>query len=152
MINTFANKRKDVLGLNRRNQEYIRPYNMPSAKALADDKIRTKKLLAKNGIQTPEVYKIIRSRQQLNYLDWDSLPKSFVIKPNKGTGGAGILLFYGKKKGKDEWIRPNGKTMTKKDIVLHIEKILEGRFSMGERKDSAIIEERIQNDPFLKKY
>jgi hypothetical protein len=42
--------------------------------------------------------------------------------------------------------------MTKKDIVLHIENILEGRFSMGERRYSAIIEERIQNDPFLKKY
>ena len=125
---------------------------MPSAKALADDKIRTKKILTKNGIQTPEVYKIIRSKQQLNHLDWNSLPKGFVIKPNKGTGGAGILIFYGRKKGQEEWIRPNGKTMTKKDLILHIENILEGRFSMGDRRDTAIIEERIQNDPLLKKY
>ena len=146
------NKRREVLGLNRRNEEYIRPFNPSSAKKLADDKILTKKILARNGIQTPEVYKIIRSRQQLNHLDWDSLPKSFVIKPNKGTGGSGILVFYGKKKGKDEWIRPNDKTMSKKDMLLHIENILEGRFSMGGRKDCAIIEERIQNDPLLKKY
>jgi hypothetical protein len=51
-----------LLGLNRRNQEYIRPYNMPSAKALADDKIRTKKTSCKKRIQTPEVYKIIRKQ------------------------------------------------------------------------------------------
>lgn len=153
MTNTFSiNKRNEVLGLNRRNQEYIRPYNLPSAKSLADDKIRTKKVLTKNGIKTPEVYKIIRSKQQLNHIDWNSLPKSFVIKPNKGTGGAGILIFYGKMKGQEEWIRPNGKTMTKKDLILHVENILEGRFSMGDRKDSAIIEERIQNDPLLKRY
>ena len=146
------NTKDEILGLNRRNQEYIRPYNSRSAKSLADDKIWTKKILAKNGIQTPEVFKIIRSKQQLNHLDWSSLPKSFVIKPNKGTGGHGILVFYGKKKGLEEWIRPSGKTMTKKDLILHIENILEGRFSMGDRKDSAIIEARIQNDPLLKKY
>jgi alpha-L-glutamate ligase-like protein len=153
MTNQDKSKKQDeILGLNRRNQEYVRPYNPASAKALADDKIRTKKVLTKNGINTPEVYKIIRSKQQLNHLDWDSLPKSFVIKPNKGTGGNGILVFYGKKKGLYEWIRPNGKYMTQKDIILHLENILEGRYSMGDRKDVAIIEERIQNDPLLKKY
>ena len=147
-----SRKNEEILGLNRRNQEYIRQYNPPSAKALADDKILTKKILTKHGIKTPEVYKIIRSKQQLSHLDWDSLPKGFVIKPNKGTGGSGILIFYGKKKGVDEWIRPNGKTMSKKDLILHVENILEGRFSMGDKSDSAIIEERIQNDPLLKKY
>ena len=146
------NKRKEVLGLNRRNQEYIRPFNPPSAKKLADDKIMTKKVLSRKGIQTPEVYKIIRSKKQLNHLDWDSLPRSFVIKPNQGTGGSGILVFYGRKKGTEEWIRPNDKTMTKKDIILHIENILEGRFSMGGRSDCAIIEERIKTDALLKKY
>jgi len=146
------NKKSEILGLNRRNQEYVRPYNSLSAKALADNKIWTKKILTKNGIQTPEVFKIIRSKQQLNYLDWSSLPKSFVIKPNKGTGGNGILIFYGKKKSAEEWIRPSGKAMSKKDLILHIENILEGRFSMGNKKDSAIIEARIQNDPLLKKY
>ncbi len=153
MINPlFDKKRNEILGLNRRNQEYIRPYNSLSAKALADDKIQTKKILNKNGIQTPEVYKVIRSKQQLSHLDWNSLPKSFVIKPNKGTGGAGILIFYGKKKGQEAWIRPNGKAMSKKDLILHIENILEGRFSMGDRSDCAIIEERIQNDPLMKRY
>lgn len=143
---------KDILGLNRRNQEYIRPYNSPTAKALADNKIQTKRILKKESIGTPEVYKLIRTKKQLEFLDWDSLPKSFVIKPNKGTGGNGIIIFYGKAKGVDGWIRPNGKVMTKRDIVLHIENILEGRFSMGSKADIAIIEERIKTDPILKQY
>ncbi|MCD4756056.1 ATP-grasp domain-containing protein [bacterium] len=146
--NTF----KDILGLNRRNQEYIRPHNPPSAKAVADNKIVTKRILKKEGINTPDVYKLIRSKKQLQYLDWSSLPKSFVIKPNKGTGGNGIIVFYGKRKGENAWIRPNGKTMSQRDITLHIENILEGRYSMGSKKDTAIIEERVKIDPFLKQY
>ena len=145
-------KFKDILGLNRRNQEYVRPYNPPSAKKIADNKIITKKILSKEGIKTPEVYKLIRNKKQLEFLDWDSLPKSFVIKPNKGTGGNGIIVFYGKKTGEYSWIRPNEKIMTQRDIILHIENILEGRFSMGSKKDIAIIEERVKTDPLLKQY
>lgn len=141
-----------ILGLNRRNQEYVRPYNPPSAKRIADNKILTKRVLRKEGIKTPEVYKLIRTKKQLEFMDWDSLPKSFVIKPNKGTGGNGIIVFYGKKKGEYSWIRPNGKIMTQRDIILHIENILEGRYSMGSKRDIAIIEERIKTDPLLKQY
>lgn len=152
MINSFHKLKREILGLNRRNQEYIRPYNSPSSKAIADNKILTKRVLKKELIKTPEVYKLIRSKKQLEFLDWDSLPKSFVIKPNKGTGGNGIIVFYGKKKGKYEWIRPNGTSMNQRDIILHIENILEGRFSMGSKSDIAIIEERIKTDPLLKQY
>jgi alpha-L-glutamate ligase-like protein len=143
---------KDILGLNRRNQEYVRPYNPPSAKKIADNKIITKKILSKEGINSPEVYKLIRNKEQLEFLDWDSLPKSFVIKPNKGTGGNGIIVFYGKKTGEYSWIRPNERIMSQRDIILHIENILEGRFSMGSKKDTAIIEERVKTDPLLKQY
>ena len=152
MIHLINNKYKQILGLNRRNQEYVRQYNPPSAKAIADNKILTKRILKKEFIQTPEVYKLIRTKKQLQFLDWGSLPKSFVIKPNKGTSGNGIIVFYGKKKGQDAWIRPNGSIMSKRDIILHIENILEGRFSMGSKNDIAIIEERVKTDSLLKQY
>lgn len=148
----LSSEYKKILGLNRRNQEYLRPYNPPSAKNIADNKILTKKVLAREGIKTPIVYKVIRSKKQLAFLDWDSLPKSFVIKPNKGTGGNGIIVFFGKKKKETAWIRPSGEIMSKRDIILHIENILEGRFSMGSKTDVAIIEERVKTDPLLKEY
>ena len=117
----MLNNYKEVLGINRRNKEYVRPYNSPFAKKIADNKIATKKLLKRNDIQTPEVYRIIRNKKELEFLDWNSLPRSFVIKPNKGTGGSGIIIFYGKKKGELAWIRPNGEIMSKRDISLHME-------------------------------
>ncbi len=149
---SLSNEYKKILGLNRRNQEYIRPYNPPSAKNIADNKILTKKVLAREGIKTPQIYKVIRNKKQLAFLDWASLPKSFVIKPNKGTGGNGIIVFFGKKKKETAWIRPSGEIMSKRDIILHIENILEGRFSMGSKSDVAIIEERVKTDPLLKQY
>ena len=117
---------QDILGLNRRNQEYVRPYNPPSAKRIADNKILTKRVLRKEGINTPEVYKLIRTKKQLQFLDWDSLPRSFVIKPNKGTGGNGIIVFYGKKKDQNIWIRPSGQVMTQRDITLHSQWVQKG--------------------------
>lgn len=141
-----------ILGINRRNQEYVRPYNPKSQRGVADNKILTKRVLAKINIQTPQLYKVVRTKKQLAFLDWSSLPKSFVLKPNQGTGGNGIIVFYGKKKNAEEWIRPNGTTMNRRQISLHIEKILEGAFSMGNHPDVAIIEERIRNDSLLKNY
>jgi hypothetical protein len=42
--------------------------------------------------------------------------------------------------------------MSQRDIILHMENILEGRFSMGSKKDIVIIEERVKTDPLLKQY
>lgn len=145
-------KYRAVLGLNRRNQKYVRPFNTKSGKRIADRKLLTKRVLAKIKIKTPDVYKVVRTKAQVPFIDWSTLPKSFVLKPNRGAAGAGILVFYGKKKGKEEWIRPNGHTMNVRELSLHVEKILEGQFSMGNRPDIALFEQRVQNHKLLKPY
>lgn len=149
---TTLERSKEVLGINHRNTVYIRPYNSSRAKRIADDKILSKKILARNGIPTAEIYKIIRTQKQLETLNWEELPKSFALKPNVGTGGSGILIFYGKRRNSLEWILPDGKRMDVPQLKNHIRQILDGQFSMGNRKDSAIIEERIVNHPLLKPY
>ena len=151
IINLLRNN-NGILGINRRNQEYVRPYNPTTSRVVADNKILTKRVLAKVGINSPTLYKVIRTKKQLSLLDWESLPKSFVLKPNQGTGGNGIVVYYGKKKNELEWIRPNGKSMSKTEIELHIEQILDGNYSMGNRQDIAIIEERIRTHADIKPY
>ena len=145
-------KKNEILGLNRRNQEYVRPLNPAHAIKIANNKLLTKKILNRHEINTPTLYKVIRNKEQLKRFDWNSLPKSFVIKPNRGTQGAGILIFYGKKKGQEAWIRTNGTIMTKEAIQSFIEKILEGNFSLGNRPDIALIEERVENHPILREF
>ncbi|MBN1374001.1 ATP-dependent zinc protease [Candidatus Dojkabacteria bacterium] len=141
-----------VLGLNRRNQLYIRPNNPKRAKRIADSKLLCKRILSKEGLPVAKTYKVIYAKNQLSMINWDTLPKSFVIKPNEGTGGSGIIVFFGKKKGRTEWIRSNGSIMTVTQIKQHIEDIIDGRYSMGSKKDVAILEERIINHPTLKQF
>ena len=144
--------KKTILGINLRNQHYLRELNNQSSKRIADNKLLTKRILRRANVPTPEVFKVIRTPKQLEFVDWDSLPKSFVVKPNQGSRGRGILIFYGRRKDKLEWIRPNGTYATVNDIKNHIYNIFEGQYSIGDRKDIAIIEERLRNDKVMEKY
>jgi len=151
-LSFISEAKKSILGINSRNVSFIRKLNKQKHKKFANDKLLVKKLFSKKKIETPELYKIVRSPEQLEYINWSLLPKSFVIKPNKGTHGEGIIVFYGKKKGKLEWIMPNLQTLNVEQIKQHIIDILDGKYSMGGKPDIAFFEERIQNHKALKKY
>ena len=97
MIAFFKNSRK-ILGMNARNLQFIRPNNLRRAKRLADDKLLSKKVLKKADLPVPNLIAKIKSADELENFDWNILPESFVLKPNRGFGGEGILVVYGKKK------------------------------------------------------
>ncbi len=144
---------KKILGMNSRNLTYIRPHNLKKAKRLADDKIRSKRLLKKAGVPVPRLIAQISSRRTLDNFDWSILPPSFVIKPNKGLGGEGIIVIYGKQKGSDDiWIKGNGKTITKDDLKTHIGHILDGEYSLSNTPDIAFFEERLKLSKTFRPY
>lgn len=136
---------KKILGMNARNLTYIRPNNLKKAKRLADDKIKSKIILKKAGVPVPRLIAQISSRRTLDHFDWNILPTSFVLKPNRGLGGEGIIVVYGRKKGTtDTWIKSNGDTITINDIKTHIQHILDGEFSLSNTPDIAFFEERLK--------
>ncbi len=151
-LKTYKKNADKILSLNRRNQFYQRQLNTHMAKKIADNKLLTKRVLRRASIPTPEIYKVIRTPRQLEYVNWENLPKSFVVKPNQGSRGRGILIIYGRKRNKLEWIKSNGEIATVDDMKNHILKIFEGRFSLGNRRDIALIEDRLQNDKVMDKY
>ena len=89
---------RNVLGMNARNLEYIRPFNRARAKKIADNKLLSKKMLKKNDISVPALISQISTLDDLDNFDWQTLPDSFVLKPNRGFGGEGIIVVYGRKK------------------------------------------------------
>lgn len=152
MFETLKAGRK-ILGMNSRNLTYIRPHNLKNAKRLADDKIRSKRLLKKAGVPVPRLIAQISSRRTLENFDWSILPPSFVIKPNMGLGGEGIIVIYGKQKGTDDvWIKGNGKTITKDDLKTHIGHILDGEYSLSNIPDIAFFEERLKLSKTFRPY
>ena len=165
MLEIFKNGNK-LLGMNARNLDYIRPYNRKRAKRLADDKILSKRMLKRGGIPVPKLLAKIKSVEELEDFDWTSLPSSFALKPNRGYGGGGILVVYGRKKPSRKdilkceegeipqpvWVKSDGKTITVDDIKNHILNILDGAFSLANMPDIAFFEERLTLLKLFKPY
>lgn len=151
----------DILGINERNLSFIRPYNKRKAVKLADDKIRTKKLLIKTGIPTPKMYQVIENVIDLEKFDWNKLPASFVVKPNRGFGGGGILILSRRVKKekfiktpleKRSWFTSSDEEYPFEKLKGHIMDIIDGNYSLSGLPDAAFIERKLNTDPIFKDY
>ena len=148
---TLIKNSKGILGMNARNFSYIRPNNFQGAIRLANNKLRSKEVLLKAEVPIPKVYGIIKNRLELEIFKWGDLPKTFVLKPNRGKGGEGIKVIFGQKKDLS-WVSTQGKTITIKNLKDHIRDIFEGFYSFSGTSDIAFFEERIQLLKVLKPY
>lgn len=127
-----------ILGLNARNLLYLRPYNPRKAVAFADNKLKTKAYLSARGIPGAKMYAKIESRDQLRAFDFGSLPDSCVLKPNYGFGGEGILVLQGRKNGM--FLEQGKYPIPEQYMREHIEDILDGKFSVNGKQDTAFFE------------
>lgn len=152
MFKTYL-KSKSILGMNSRNLRFIRSNNLKKAKRLADNKLKSKKLLRKNEIPVPKLIAKIRNRKDLDSFDFSTLPNSFVLKPNMGLGGEGILVVYGKKKNAHNvWIKADRSLVTEDDLRNQIRNILDGSFSRTSIPDIAFFEDRVKLSKTFKPY
>jgi alpha-L-glutamate ligase-like protein len=158
-----------ILGINARNQKYIK--SSKRTRTILDSKLLTKRLLTKAGLPVLDTLAIIKSRKELLEFDWEKLPESFALKPNRGFGGGGIVVVYGKKKirtktqgilkdliGQEEknniitWVKADRSNINQNDLEKHIFDVLEGNFSLFYLPDIAFFEERAKIAKELKPY
>lgn len=142
----------NILGLNARSQQFSYRYNKPPAKRIAGSKLATKRALKKAGILVPETYVRFLNSGDIFGFNWDILPGSFALKPNKGLGGKGIIVVKRRAKDKQGWITTQRKRVTVDDLKLHVLDILEGAFSLRNVPDVAYIEEFIDRHKAFRKY
>lgn len=139
-----------ILGINARNLLYIRAYNKRKAVKMADSKLKTKNFLSARGVPVPRLYGTIRTISELEKFDFSSLPNDFVLKPNRGAGGEGILPIWDRKDGK--YILSNGSELTQEQIMEHIRDTLDGRFSISGITDFAFFEQLLICDERLARF
>jgi hypothetical protein len=147
----FRKKSKEILGINARNLLYMTRYNSSAAKKFADDKIYTKNYLQSRDIPVARLYQVVRSYTELNNFKSDGLPNSFVIKPNKGYGGEGIIVIVGKKNEKYIAIDET-KHRWDGGLYRHCESILGGRYSISGLHDQVIFEEYLLRHEYFDKF
>jgi alpha-L-glutamate ligase-like protein len=145
-------KLHDVLGLNSRNHLYTSVYNSRWGKTVANSKLLTKETLRQHGVRVPKTYAIIKTFEQLEKFDFLSLPPDFVVKPNNGLGGQGIIVVEHQGEYAGEWVTSQGQTVSVEDLKLHVADILQGQYSMDDLADVAYIEERVRVHPAFEKY
>lgn len=139
-------KNPGILGINARNLLYIRPYNPRKAIKMADNKIKTKHFLSARDIPVPRLYGLIDKKEEVDKFDFNVLPNQFVLKPNFGFGGEGIIPIIDRNKDTGEWVKSSGATITADEYKAHIHDILDGRFSISGIGDTAFFEQLIIAD------
>lgn len=132
-----------VVGINMRNARFLLPNNPRRLYELVDNKLRTKALAEEHGMNVAETYGVVRTPHDANRVDkMLGGNEAFVIKPTRGSGGKGVLVIDGKN-GKN-FVKPSGAELTPGDLRNHVSNILAGLFSLGGKRDYALIEYRVR--------
>ncbi|MFW5702668.1 MAG: sugar-transfer associated ATP-grasp domain-containing protein [Candidatus Dojkabacteria bacterium] len=143
--------RRIVLGMNERNLSYISRYNSKKSKNIADNKLITKRVLNAADIPNPELIGAIRNHTDLYSFDWESLPRSFVIKPVRGLEGGGIEIFFNRD-NEGNWIKADGSRYSLQKIQALAGDIIDGKYSLHGESDSVFFEERVRMHKGFKYY
>jgi alpha-L-glutamate ligase-like protein len=138
-------RNRGVLGINRRNRDFVMRYNPRHLYPLVDDKLRTKKLAQEHGVPVPPLFATFANERELRDLpeilrDIDD----FAMKPAHGAGGHGILIAMARRG--DRFRRAKGFWVGLDDLAYHASNILSGVYSLGGQSDVAMVEHRVQSD------
>ncbi len=132
-----------ILGMNCRNAAYILDHNPRALFPLVDDKLRMRDLCLRIGVPTPEVYATIASYSMLRRLDQlISGRDDFVVKPNCGSAGRGVLVVTGRM-GR-HLRRHDGGRLRLDELRQHVSDILSGMYSLGGHPDKVLVQQRIR--------
>ncbi|MFO0845787.1 MAG: sugar-transfer associated ATP-grasp domain-containing protein [Gemmataceae bacterium] len=135
-----------VLGMNRRNAACILDHNPRASFPVVDDKMRLHRLCGEIGVPTPEVYAEVTSYSMLRRLgDLLAQRGDFVLKPNRGSAGRGVLVVAGRDAA--GFRRHNGELIRLEELRQHVSDILSGMYSLGGQPDSAIVQQRVRLHP-----
>ncbi|HEC46689.1 MAG TPA: alpha-L-glutamate ligase-like protein, partial [Pseudomonas xinjiangensis] len=124
-----ALKANGVMGINRRNADYVLKYNKRHLYPVVDDKILTKERAIAAGINVPELYGIIETEKDIDRFQKIVAPyRDFVVKPAQGAGGDGILVIADRFEGRYRTV--SGKIISYEEIEHQISSILSGLYSL----------------------
>ena len=137
-----------VMGINRRNREFVYDGNLRSLFPVAASKLQTKEGLQNSGIPTPSLYTVFRSHREIREFRRrvDGL-SSFVIKPDHGARGNGVFVVS--ERTPDGYLNGGRKPVSESKVVSLLHEILSGEFCPARGKDAAVVEEKIATHPLL---
>ncbi len=135
-----------VLGLNKRNGDYILRFNPRSRYPLVDDKLQTKQLALAAGLAVPPLYGVIRTQHDIRLLpEIVREHPQFVLKPAHGSAGDGIVVIAGRSGSRYRTI--SGTLLDAEYLNHHLSNAINGQFSLGGIQDVVIVEYMVRFSP-----
>jgi alpha-L-glutamate ligase-like protein len=132
-----------VLGLNRRNGDYILKFNPRERYPLVDDKLKTKQLALRAGIAVPELYGVIETQHDIRRLpEIVAAHEEFALKPAHGSAGDGIVVVSGRSGTRYRTI--SGSLLDRDELAHHLSNAINGQFSLGGVPDVVIVEAMVR--------
>jgi alpha-L-glutamate ligase-like protein len=151
VIERLLRVRREALGLNRRNQEFLSRLNAPHLMALVDHKVHAKEVLARHGLAVPETFGRYERQRELPALAREIERRvEFVLKPARGAGGEGVVVIAERRQGR--LVKASGALLRPGDLVAHAADIIAGAFSLSQARDEAVLEHRLVSEPLLAAY
>lgn len=148
MFESLRRIRRVALGMNRRNLEFLVPFNAKPLFAVVDYKPGTKRRLAAAGIPVPVTYAELARQWDLRHLDAILAGRtSFVVKPARGAGGGGVVVIADR--NADGFVKASGVSLAAVDLAAHCSDILAGAYARSTHSDEVVIEYRVEADPVL---
>lgn len=142
--------RNGVIGLNKRNADYVLVHNRRRYYPLVDDKLLTKEIAEKVGINVPTLYGKIEYPHEVGSIFTIVANRAdFVVKPAHGSGGDGIIVVVGRMG--DYFRAADGTIIHGDDLRFHLNNVLAGTYSLGGQPDKALVEYRVDFDPVFEK-
>jgi alpha-L-glutamate ligase-like protein len=138
-------KKIGLVGLNKRNADFVLKYNQRKFYPRVDDKLITKMMAIEHGLPVPELFAVVREEHEIEELHARIKDREdFVVKPAHGSGGDGILVINGRKG--ERYRRSNGQLMSRDEFNHHISNALSGLFSLGGQSDHVLVEYCVKFD------
>lgn len=150
-VSPFSLSRAGILGMNRRNIEYIGAYNERRFFPRVDNKLTTKLLATEAGLAVPGLIDVVETQHAIEQVE-DKLAHltAFVAKPAQGSGGKGILVITEAADGK--YVKASGAEISMTEVKRHLTNTISGLHSLGGRPDIAFLEELVKVDPMFNAY
>ena len=135
---------REILGMNARTLMVDRE-NSPQAIRSVDNKQKTKDALEAIGVPVPPTVELVQNRRDLANLDWDGLPDAWVLKPNMGRQGEGILAAAQREASEagDGWRTASGRRLSRSGLVDHLRSALDGEFSPQDVENDWVLFEKL---------
>lgn len=148
---TMVERRRDLVGINRRNVTLVYRHNPRKLYPEADDKLLCKQLMEREGVPLARTLAICEGLSQIpDTLESLRELEQFVVKPANASGGEGILVV-GERVRDGVWRRAGGEELTLAEMRYRLAEIVFGAYS-GDLEDRAFVEERIRPHPVFQAF